>query len=39
MSTQLSALRQSAAGYVPPPIVGEGYPLSAEQRELLATAS
>ena len=25
--------------YVPPPICGEGYPLSAEQRELLATAS
>ena len=25
--------------YVPPPIAGEGYPLSAQQRELLATAS
>jgi alkylation response protein AidB-like acyl-CoA dehydrogenase len=39
MSAQLSALRQPASGYVPPPIVGEGYPLTELQRELLATAA
>ncbi len=35
----VSALKEEVPMYVPPPICGEGYPLSAEQRELLATAS
>jgi len=39
MSAQLSAVRQAAPGYVPPPIVGEGHPLTELQRELLATAA
>jgi alkylation response protein AidB-like acyl-CoA dehydrogenase len=40
MSAQTSAASEPRnPGYVPPPIVGEGYPLTAEQRELLAIAS
>ena len=37
MSAQISPLRPT--GYVPPPIVGEGYALTDLQRELLATAA
>jgi alkylation response protein AidB-like acyl-CoA dehydrogenase len=40
MSAQLSAVRQAGAeGYAPPPIVGEGFSLSDQQRELLAIAA
>ena len=40
MSAQLSAVRETEGGeYVAPPIVGEGYPLTDEQRELLELAA
>jgi alkylation response protein AidB-like acyl-CoA dehydrogenase len=39
MSAQLSPLRPATPGYVPPPITGEGFALSDQQRELLAVAA
>ena len=39
MSAQVSAASPPPAGYVPPPIAGEGFALTDRQRELLAIAS
>jgi alkylation response protein AidB-like acyl-CoA dehydrogenase len=39
MSAQVSALRPGAPGYVPPPITGEGFALTDQQRDLLAVAA